>query len=129
MRKEVQEEKKETEKELEKVQEQLEQEEKEVEEQNVEELKSKLKGLMTTTESKNKVKEYMKLNSVKSVKDLSVEQLEELIGLLADSLIPSLRVCIKSFANCLGLSSTNIYSGTLPLSNLQPASINVFPLK
>ena len=38
---------------------------------------------MTTTESKNKVKEYMKLNSVKSVKDLSVEQLEELIGLLS----------------------------------------------
>lgn len=81
--KEIQEEKKESEKELEKVQEQLEQEEKEVEEQNVEELKSKLKGLMTTTESKNKVKEYMKSNSVKSVKDLSVQQLEELIGLLS----------------------------------------------
>ena len=38
---------------------------------------------MTTTESKNKVKEYMKGNGVKSVKDLSTEQLEELIGLLS----------------------------------------------
>ena len=74
---------KEQEVEAEKVQEQLEQEEKEVEEQNIEELKAKLKGLMTTTDMKNKVKEYMKLNSVKSVKDLSVEQLEELIGLLS----------------------------------------------
>lgn len=77
------EEKKQAEKDLKQVQEQLEQEEKEVEEQNIEELKAKLKGLMTTTESKNKVKEYMKSNSVKSVKDLSIEQLEELIGLLS----------------------------------------------
>lgn len=77
------EEKKQAEKDLKQVQEQLEQKEKEVEEQNVEELKAKLKGLMTTTESKNKVKEYMKSNSVKSVKDLSIEQLEELIGLLS----------------------------------------------
>lgn len=77
------EEKKQAEKDLKQVQQEVEQEEKEVEEQNIEELKSKLKGLMTTTESKNKVKEYMKSNSVKSVKDLSIEQLEELIGLLS----------------------------------------------
>ena len=81
--KEVQEEKKETEKELEKVQEQLAQEEQEEQSQNIEELKTKLKALMTTVESKNKVKEYMKSNGVKSVKDLSIEQLEELIGLLS----------------------------------------------
>ena len=37
---------------------------------------------MTTTESKNKVKEFMKGNGVKSVKDLNAEQLKELITLL-----------------------------------------------
>ena len=49
----------------------------------IDELKAKLKSLMTTTNIKNKVKEYMKSNGVKSVKDLSIEQLEELIGLLS----------------------------------------------
>lgn len=83
VKKELKEEKKQAEKDLKQVQQEVEQQEKEVEEQNIEELKAKLKGLMTTTESKNKVKEYMKSNSVKSVKDLSIKQLEELIGLLS----------------------------------------------
>ena len=74
---------KEQEVEAEKVQEQLAQEEQEEQSQNIEELKAKLKGLMTTTNIKNKVKEYMKSKNIKSVKDLSIEQLEELIGLLS----------------------------------------------
>ena len=74
---------KEQEVEAEKVQERLAQEEKEEQSQNIDELKAKLKSLMTTTNIKNKVKEYMKSNGVKSVKDLSIEQLEELIGLLS----------------------------------------------
>ena len=83
VKKEVQKEKKETEKELEKIQEQLVQEEQEEREENIEELKTKLKALMTSTNVKNKVKEYMKSKNIKSVKDLSIEQLEELIGLLS----------------------------------------------
>ena len=82
-KKEVEEEKKQAEKDLKQVQQEVEQQEKVEEEQNIDELKAKLKSLMTTTESKNKVKEYMKGNGVKSVKDLSTEQLEELIGLLS----------------------------------------------
>ena len=76
-------EKKETKKKLEKVQDQLAQEEQEEQTQNIEELKAKLKGLMTSTNVKNKVKEYMKSKNIKTVKDLSIEQLEELIGLLS----------------------------------------------
>ena len=70
------------EKDLKQVQQEVEQQEKAEEEQNIDELKAKLKSLMTTTESKNKVKEFMKANSVKAVKDLSAEQLKELITLL-----------------------------------------------
>ena len=70
-------------KDLKQVQQEVEEQEKAEEEQNIDELKAKLKSLMTTTESKNKVKEFMKGNGVKSVKDLSTEQLEELIGLLS----------------------------------------------
>ena len=82
-KKEVEEEKKQAEKDLKQVQQEVEQQEKVEEEQDIDELKAKLKSLMTTTESKNKVKEFMKGNGVKSVKDLSTEQLEELIGLLS----------------------------------------------
>ena len=76
------EEKKQAEEDLKQVQQEVEQQEKAEEEQNIDELKAKLKSLMTTTESKNKVKELMKSNNVKSVKDLSAEQLKELITLL-----------------------------------------------
>ena len=82
VKKEVEKEKKQAEKDLKQVQQEVEQQEKVEEEQDIDELKAKLKSLMTTTESKNKVKEFMKSNNVKSVKDLSAEQLEELIGLL-----------------------------------------------
>ena len=83
VKKELKEEKKQAEKDLKQLQEKVEEQEKAEEEQNIDELKAKLKSLMTTTESKNKVKEFMKGNGVKSVKDLNVEQLEELIGLLS----------------------------------------------
>ena len=76
------EEKKQAEKDLKQLQEKVEEQEKAEEEQNIDELKAKLKSLMTTTESKNKVKEFMKANSVKAVKDLNAEQLKELITLL-----------------------------------------------
>ena len=82
-KKEVEEEKKQAEKDLKQVQQEVEQQEKAEEEQNIDELKAKLKSLMTNTESKNKVKEFMKGKNIKTVKDLSVEQLEELIGLLS----------------------------------------------
>ena len=83
VKKEVEKEKKQAEKDLKQVQQEVEQQEKVEEEQDIDELKAKLKSLMTTTESKNKVKDFMKGNGVKSVKDLSTEQLEELIGLLS----------------------------------------------
>lgn len=76
------EEKKEQELEAKQVQEEVEEQEKVEEEQNIDELKAKLKSLMTTTESKNKVKEFMKEKNTKSVKDLNAEQLKELITLL-----------------------------------------------
>ena len=76
------EEKKEQELEVKQVQEEVEEQEKVEEEQNIDELKAKLKSLMTTTESKNKVKEFMKEKNTKSVKDLNAEQLKELITLL-----------------------------------------------
>lgn len=76
-------EKKQAEKDLKQVQQEQLVQEQEEQAQNIEELKTKLKGLMTTTESKNKVKEYMKGKNIKTVKDLSIEQLEELIGLLS----------------------------------------------
>ena len=76
------EEKKQAEKDLKQVQEEVEEQEKVEEEQNIDELKAKLKSLMTTTESKNKVKEFMKEKNTKSVKDLNAEQLKELITLL-----------------------------------------------
>ena len=76
------EEKKQAEKDLKQVQEEVEKQEKVEEEQNIDELKAKLKSLMTTTESKNKVKEFMKEKNTKSVKDLNAEQLKELITLL-----------------------------------------------
>ena len=82
VKKEVEKEKKQAEKDLKQVQQEVEEQEKAEEEQNIDELKAKLKSLMTTTESKNKVKEFMKSNNVKSVKDLSAEQLKELITLL-----------------------------------------------
>ena len=76
------EEKKQAEKDLKQVQKEVQQQEKAEEEQNIDELKAKLKSLMTTTESKNKVKDFMKDNSVRAVKDLNAEQLKELITLL-----------------------------------------------
>ena len=82
VKKEVEEEKKQAEKDLKQVQQEVEEQEKAEEEQNIDELKAKLKSLMTTTESKNKVKEFMKANGVKAVKDLNAEQLKELITLL-----------------------------------------------
>ena len=82
VKKEVEEEKKQAEKDLKQVQQEVEQQEKVEEEQNIDELKAKLKSLMTTTESKNKVKEFMKENSVRAIKDLNAEQLKELITLL-----------------------------------------------
>ena len=82
VKKEVEEEKKQAEKDLKQVQQEVEEQEKAEEEQNIDELKAKLKSLMTTTESKNKVKEFMKSNNVKAVKDLNAEQLKELITLL-----------------------------------------------
>ena len=81
-KKEVEEEKKQAEKDLKQVQQEVEQQEKAEEEQNIDELKAKLKSLMITTESKNKVKEFMKENSVRAIKDLNAEQLKELITLL-----------------------------------------------
>ena len=82
VKKEVEEEKKQAEKDLKQVQQEVEEQEKAEEEQNIDELKAKLKSLMTSTESKNKVKEFMKDVGVKSVKDLNAEQLKELITLL-----------------------------------------------
>lgn len=82
VKKEIEEEKKQAEKDLKQVQEEVEEQEKVEEEQNIDELKAKLKSLMTTTESKNKVKEFMKEKNTKSVKDLNAEQLKELITLL-----------------------------------------------
>ena len=82
VKKEVEEEKKQAEKDLKQVQQEVEQQEKVEEEQDIDELKAKLKSLMTTTESKNKVKEFMKENSVRAIKDLNAEQLKELITLL-----------------------------------------------
>ena len=76
------EEKKQAEKDLKQVQQEVEQQEKAEEEQDIDELKAKLKSLMITTESKNKVKEFMKGNSVRAIKDLNAEQLKELITLL-----------------------------------------------
>ena len=83
VKKEVEKEKKQAEKDLKQLQEKVEEQEKAEEEQNIDELKAKLKSLMTTTESKNKVKEYMKEKNTKSVKDLNAEQLKELIVLLS----------------------------------------------
>ena len=82
VKKEIEKEKKQAEKDLKQVQEEVEEQEKVEEEQNIDELKAKLKSLMTTTESKNKVKEFMKEKNTKSVKDLNAEQLKELITLL-----------------------------------------------
>ena len=82
VKKEVEEEKKQAEKDLKQIQQEVEQQEKVEEEQDIDELKAKLKSLMTSTESKNKVKEFMKGNGVKAVKDLNAEQLKELITLL-----------------------------------------------
>ena len=82
VKKEVEKEKKQAEKDLKQVQQEVEEQEKAEEEQNIDELKAKLKSLMTTTESKNKVKEFMKENSVRAIKDLNAEQLKELITLL-----------------------------------------------
>ena len=82
VKKEVEEEKKQAEKDLKQVQQEVQEQEKVEEEQNIDELKAKLKSLMTTTESKNKVKEFMKENSVRAIKDLNAEQLKELITLL-----------------------------------------------
>lgn len=73
------EEKKEQELEAKQVQQEVEQQEKEEEQKSVDELKSQLKDKLKTLEAKNIVKEYMKENKVKSVANLDVEQLQEVL--------------------------------------------------
>lgn len=76
------EEKKQAEKDLKQVQQEVEQQEKEEEQVSLDELKSKLKEKLKTTEAKNIVKEFMKEKGVKSVASLDAEQLQEVLTLL-----------------------------------------------
>lgn len=76
------EEKKQAEKDLKQVQQEVEQQEKEEEQVSLDELKSKLKEKLKTTEAKNIVKEFMKEKGVKSVASLDAEQLQEVLSKL-----------------------------------------------
>ena len=76
------EEKKEQELEAKQVQQEVEEQEKEEQQKSVDELKSQLKEKLKTSENKNIVKEYMKENKVKSVANLDVQQLQEILSKL-----------------------------------------------
>lgn len=82
VKKEIEKEKKQAEEDLKQVQEEVEEQEKEEQQKSVDELKSQLKGKLKTSENKNIVKDYLKEKDIKSVANLDVEQLTEVLAKL-----------------------------------------------
>ena len=76
------EEKKQAEKNLKQVQQEVEEQEKEEQQKSLDELKSQLKDKLKTSENKNIVKDYLKEKNIKSVANLDVEQLTEVLAKL-----------------------------------------------